>query len=157
MPKPDTFSQMYIHVVFAVKGRANAIKEEHRERVQRYITGIVDKRKAKVLAIYCRPDHMHILISINPTTLVADLVRDIKSNVTVFIKDEGIARNFAWQEGYGIFTVSHSQKDKVYHYVINQHEHHRQRSFREEFLDLLQKNEITVDARYLFDWEGSQE
>lgn len=152
MPKPNTFSQMYIHVVFAVKGRANAIKEAHREQVQRYITGIAENRKVKVLAIYCRPDHIHILISINPTTTSADLVRDIKSNSTVFIKDEGIIRNFAWQEGYGIFTVSHSQKDKVYHYIINQAEHHRQRNFREEFLDLLQKNEITIDEKYLFEW-----
>lgn len=152
MPKPNTFSQMYIHVVFAVKGRANAIKEMHREQVQRYITGIVNNRKARVLAIYCRPDHTHILISINPTTLSADLVRDIKSNSTVFIKDEGIDRNFGWQEGYGIFTVSHSQKGKVYQYVINQAEHHRQRSFREEYLDLLRKNEIEFDEKYLFEW-----
>ncbi|MPR35791.1 IS200/IS605 family transposase [Salmonirosea aquatica] len=152
MPKPDTFSQMYIHVVFAVKGRANVIRETHREQVQRYITGIVQNRKAKVLAIYCRPDHIHILISINPTTLAADLVRDIKTNSTIFIKEQGIARNFAWQEGYGIFTVSHSQKDTVYHYIINQAEHHRQRSFRDEYLALLQKNEIEFDEKYTFEW-----
>ena len=85
MPKPNTFSQTYIHVVFAVKGRANVIKENQREQVQRYITGIVQNRKVKVLAIFCRPDHIHILISINPTTLVADLVRDIKTNSTIFI------------------------------------------------------------------------
>lgn len=85
---------MYIHVVFAVKGRANVIKESHREQVQRYITGIVQNRNVKVLAIYCRSDHIHILISINPTTLPADLVRDIKTNSTVFIKEQGIARNF---------------------------------------------------------------
>lgn len=152
MPKPDTFSQMYIHVVFAVKGRANVIKENHREQVQRYITGIVQHRKVKVLAIYCRPDHIHSLISINPTTLPADLVRDIKTNATIFIKEQGIARNFAWQEGYGIFTVSHSQIDTVYHYILNQAEHHQQRIFREEYLALLKKNEIEFDEKYTFEW-----
>ena len=152
MAKPDTFSQMYIHVVFAVKGRENVIKEAHREQVQRYITGIVQNRKARVLAIYYRPDHIHILVSINPTTHSADLVRDIKSNSTIFIKDEGISRNFAWQEGYGIFTVSHSQKDGTYQYIINQAEHHRKRTFREEYLGLLKKNEIEYDEKYLFEW-----
>ncbi len=152
MPKPDTFSQMYIHVVFAVQGRANLIKETHREQVQRYITGIVQNRNVKVLAIYCRPDHTHSLISINPTTLAADLVRDIKTNSTIFIKGQGITRNFAWQEGYGIFTASHSQINIVYHYILNQAKHHQQRSFREEYLALLKKNAIEFDEKYTFEW-----
>lgn len=148
----NTFAQLYIHIVFAVKGRANVIKEAHREQVQRYITGIVHNRKAKVLAIYCMPNHIHILVSINPTTLISDLVRDIKSNSTIFIKEQEFVKNFAWQEGYGAFSVSHSQKDKVYKYVINQVEHHRKRSFKEEYLELLRKNEIEFDEKYLFEW-----
>ncbi|MFN4147850.1 MAG: IS200/IS605 family transposase [Runella sp.] len=148
----NTFSQLYIHTVFAVKGRANLIREEYRVQIQQYITGIVEKRKVKLLAIYCMPEHIHILISINPMTLISDLVRDIKTNSTIFIKEQGFIKNFAWQEGYGVFSVSHSQKDKVYHYIINQPEHHRKRSFRDEYLELLKRNEIEYDERYLFNW-----
>ena len=148
----NTFSQLYIHLVFAVKGRSSVIRETHREQVQRYITGIIENRKVKLLAIYCMPDHIHILGSINPTTLISDLVRDIKTNSTIFIKEQGFVKNFAWQEGYGVFSVSHSQKDKVYHYIINQPEHHQKRSFKEEYLELLKRNEIQYEERYLFDW-----
>ncbi len=149
---PNTFSQLYIHVIFAVKGRANVVKETHREQVQKYITGIGNNRKTRVLAIHCMPNHIHILLSINPTTLIADLVRDIKTNSTLFIKEQGIARNFAWQEGYGVFSVSPSQKDKVYNYVVNQAEHHRTRSFREEYLALLERNGIEFEENYAFEW-----
>lgn len=148
----NTFSQLYIHLVFAMKGRANVVHEVRREQVQQYITGIIEKRKVKLLAVYCMPDHIHLMVSINPTTLISDLVRDIKTNSAIFIKEQGFIRNFAWQEGYGVFSVSHSQKDKVYHYIINQPEHHRNRSFKEEYLGLLKRNEIEFDERYLFDW-----
>lgn len=152
MAKPDTFSQMYIYVVFAVKGRANVIREQHREQVQRYMTGIAQNRKVKVLAIYVMPNHAHILLSINPTILSSELVQNIKTNATIFIKEQGIARNFAWQEGYGIFTVSTLQKTVIYNYIINQPEHHRTRSFKEEYIALLRKNEIEFDEKYLFEW-----
>lgn len=148
----NTFSQLYIHLVFAVKGRASVIRESYREQIQRYITGIIENRKARLLAVYCMPDHIHILVSINPTTLISDLVRDIKTNSTIFIKEQGFVKNFAWQEGYGVFSVSHSQKDTVYKYIINQPEHHRKRSFKEEYLELLKRNEIAYDERYLFKW-----
>lgn len=148
----NTFSQLYIHLVFSVKGRASVIGEVHREQVQRYITGIVENRKARLLVVYCMPDHIHILVSINPTTLISVLVRDIKTNSTMFIKEQGFIKHFAWQEGYGVFSVSHSQNDVVYKYIINQAEHHRKRSFREEYLELLKRNEIAYDERYLLDW-----
>ena len=90
------------------------------------------------------PNHIHILLSINPTTLITDLVRDIKSNSTIFIKEQNIVKNFAWQEGYGVFSVSPSQKDKVYNYVFNQAVHQGIRSFREEYLALLEKNGIEL-------------
>ncbi len=148
----NTFSQLYIYLVFAVKGRAGMIRESYREQIQRCITGIIEKQKARLLAVYCMPDHVHILVSINPATLISDLVRYIKSNSTIFIKKQAFVRNFAWQEGYGMFSVSHSQKDTVYKYIINEPEHHRKRSFKEEYLGLLKRNEIECDERYLFDW-----
>ncbi len=149
----NTYSQIYLQIVFCVKGRQNLILENHREEIHKYITGIVQNRECKMLAIYCMPDHTHILIGLKPSILIADLVRDIKSSSSRFINDNNwIKGKFSWQEGYGVFSYSRSHIDNVVKYILNQEEHHKKRTFKEEYIELLQKFEIEYNGKYLFDW-----
>jgi REP element-mobilizing transposase RayT len=150
---PNTFTQIYIHVVFAVKGRQNLISADHREELHKYITGIVQSRDNKMLAIFCMPDHTHILIGLKPSANVSDLVRDIKAGSSGFINDKKwVLGKFNWQEGFGAFSYSKSQRDVVINYILNQEEHHKAKTFKEEYLDMLQKFDIVYDERYLFEW-----
>ncbi len=149
----NTYSQIHIQIIFAVKGREQLIKEEHRERLQQYITGIITNKNQKLLAIHCMPDHTHIFMGIRPNIAISDLVRDIKANSSSFITENNLTKSsFNWQEGYGVFSYAKSQVDAVVKYVLNQAEHHKKRTFREEYIDFLQKFEIEFDEKYLFDW-----
>lgn len=149
----NTYSQIYIHIVFAVKERKNLIFENHREELQKYISGIVGNRDQKLIAIYCMPDHVHILVGIKPVISIADLVRDIKAGSSKFISEQKwVKGKFQWQEGYGAFSYSHSQLDAVIHYINNQEEHHKKRGFREEYVEFLKKFNVDYDEKYLFKW-----
>src|SRR4051812_43564396 len=122
---PNTYSQIYIQIVFAVKGRQNLIKEIFREELQKYMTGIITNKKQKLYAIYCMPDHTHILVSIKPDVSISDLVRDIKANSSSFVKEKNLVSNsFSWQEGFGAFSYSKSQAPVLVRYILNQPEHH---------------------------------
>jgi REP element-mobilizing transposase RayT len=111
---PNTYSQIYIQIVFTVKGRRNFIKEPFREEVQKYMSGIVSNKNQKMYAIYCMPDHTHILVSIKPNIAISDLVRDIKSNSTSFIKEKKfLGEDFSWQEGFGAFSYSNRSRSKL--------------------------------------------
>ena len=148
----NTFSQIYIQIVFAVRGRENLILQNHKEELHKYITGIITNRKQKLLAINCMPDHTHIFVGIKPTCYLPDLVRDIKSVSSRFIKNKKkFLKNFSWQEGYGAFSYSHSQITNVIQYINNQEQHHKKRTFREEYLDLLKKFDVDYGEQYLFD------
>lgn len=150
---PNTYTQIYIHIVFAVKGRENIIPKRYREELHKYITGVVQNRNQKMLAIFCMPDHTHILIGFNPSNSLSDLVRDIKAISSKFINDNNwIKGKFNWQLGYGGFSYSRSQIDSVIKYILNQEEHHKRRSFKEEYIELLKKFEVEYDGKYLFDW-----
>ncbi len=150
---PNTYTQIYIQIVFAVQDRQNLIQQNHREEIHKFITGIVSKRGQKMLSIFCMPDHTHLLIGIKPSIAISDLVRDVKAGSSKFINDHGwIKGKFQWQEGFGAFSYSKSQIVEVVKYIMNQEEHHRRRSFKEEYLALLQKFEIEYDERYLFKW-----
>jgi len=150
---PNTYTQLYAQLVFAVKGRQALIQKQHREQIHRYITGIVQKRGHKMLAIFCMPDHVHILVGFKPTGSISDLVRDIKTNSTIFIKKNQLASSsFAWQKGFGAFSYAHSQLDSVCKYILNQEERHRNRSFKQEYLSFLEKFEVPHEERYLFEW-----
>lgn len=150
---PNTYTQIYIHIVFTVKGRENLIAEIHREELQKYITGIVQNREHKMLAIYCMPDHVHIFIGMKPIMGVSDLVREIKAISSKFINDKRwVKGKFSWQEGYGAFSYAHSQLDNVIQYINNQKEHHRAKAFKEEYPDLLAKFSVEYDNKYLFEW-----
>ena len=149
----NTYSQIYIHIVFSVKGRENLIRASFRDELQMYIAGIIKNLNQKLYAIYIMPDHAHLLISINPSKSISDLVRDIKANSSKFINEKGwIKGKFAWQDGYGAFSYSKSQATNVVNYIINQPNHHKSLSFKEEYIDLLKKIEIQFDEKYLFEW-----
>lgn len=150
---PNTFTQLYVQIVFSVKGRQNLISRNNRAELESYIYGIIEKRNQKQLAIYVMPDHTHILIAIQPHAKVSDLVRDIKAGSSKFINDKKwIAGKFQWQEGYGAFSYSKSHIDKVAKYILNQEQHHKKYTFKEEYISLLKKFEIEYDDKYLFEW-----
>jgi len=150
---PNTYTQIYIQIVFAVKGKQNLIHNDHREELHKYITGIVQNRGQKMLAIFCMSDHTHIFIGLQPSIAISDLVRDIKAGSSKFINDNKWMRGkFNWQEGFGAFSYSRSHIDKVVHYILNQQEHHRKKSFREEYIEFLTKYAIDYNEKYLFEW-----
>ncbi len=147
----NTYTQLLIQVVFAVQGRQNLIFESHREQIEKYICGIINHKQSKPLAIYCNPDHCHILIGLQPSQSIADLVRDIKANSSKYINEKKwMMGKFEWQEGYGAFTYSRSQLNVVVNYILNQPEHHRNKTFKEEYLEFLKKFEIVFDEKYIF-------
>ncbi|MDQ3112066.1 MAG: IS200/IS605 family transposase [Bacteroidota bacterium] len=150
---PNTYTQIYIHIVFVVKGRANLVAEKHREELQKYITGIVSNRGQKLIAIYCMPDHTHVFVGLKPTINISDLTRDMKAGASKFISDnKWIAGKFSWQEGFGAFSHSNDRVSIVANYIHNQKEHHAKKSFRTEYLELLKESDIEYDEKYLFEW-----
>ena len=150
---PNTYSQIYIQIVFAVKGGQNLISKNNREELHKYITGIVQSREQKMLAIFAMPDHVHILVGMKPSLCISDLVRDIKAGSSKYINDsKWIQGKFNWQEGFGAFSYAKSQQDVVVKYILNQEEHHKTKSFKEEYLEFLEKFEIDYDEKYLFEW-----
>ena len=149
----NTYSQIYIQIVFAVKGRENLISKIHREELHKYITGIVQNRGQKMLSIFCMSDHVHLLVGIKPSITISDLVRDIKAGSSNFINQQYYVNGkFNWQEGFGAFSYSKSQIDTVIKYILSQEEHHKKTTFREEYFDFLEKFEIDYDEKYLFEW-----
>jgi len=149
----NTYSQIYIQIVFAVKGRQSLIKDQHREQLHKYISGIVKNRGQKMLTIFAMPDHIHLLVGLKPSISISDLVRDIKAGSSKFINESNwIQRKFNWQNGFGAFSYSKSQIDNVIKYILNQEEHHKKTNFKEEYIDLLRKYEIEYDEKYLFNW-----
>lgn len=150
----NTYSQIFVHIVFAVEGRQNLIAKENRDRLHKYITGIVKERGQKLLAIFCMPDHAHILVAITPSISLSDLVRDIKSGSSKFINESGWVRGrFNWQDGFGAFSYSKSQIDDVVRYILNQEQHHMSKDARTEYITLLTKFEVEYDERYIFTYD----
>lgn len=150
---PGTYSQIYIQVVFAVKGRANLIPINWKDDLHKYIAGIIKGKNQKPIIVNGMPDHIHAFIGLKPSIAISDLVRDIKNNSTNFINDSKFLKGkFSWQEGYGAFSYSHSQIENVYSYILNQEKHHKKKTFREEYFEFLKKYEINYNEKYLFDW-----
>jgi putative transposase len=149
----NTYTQCYFHLVFAVKNRNALIKKEWSDEMEKYITGIVQNHRHKMLAIGSMPDHIHILIGYNVNQLIPDLVEEIKTSTNSWIKERRLSKfNFVWQKGYGAFTHSRSQIDFVVKYILSQEEHHKKQSFRDEYLEILVKNEVFFNHEYLFDF-----
>ena len=149
----NTFSQIYLQFVFAVKHRQSLITKEHKEELHRYITGLVQNRNAKMLAVHCMPDHIHLFVGIKPVVFIPDFVKEIKVESNEFINNKNwVDEKFNWQEGYGVFSYSHSQIDAVVKYVLNQEKHHQKKTFRQEYHQLLEKFKIPFEEKYLFDF-----
>jgi putative transposase len=147
----NTYTQIYIHIVFAVQGRLNLIKADHKEELQKYITGIVRNKKQKLIVTNSMPDHTHIFVGMKPSIAISDLVRDIKNNSSLFInKKKWFRGKFRWQEGFGAFSYGHSQIDAVVKYIQNQEKHHAKRTFGEEYVELLKKFNVEYNSNYLF-------
>jgi putative transposase len=149
----NTYSQIYIQIVFAVQGRRNLIRPEIKEEVQKFISGVIRNRNQKLLAINCMPDHAHIFISIKPDIMISGLVGDIKTASSNFINKKGwIKGKFSWQEGFGAFSYSHSHIDRVVKYILNQDRHHKKKTFREEHTEFLNRFHVDFNETYLFKW-----
>lgn len=149
----NTYTQIYIHVVFAVQGRQNLIPKEHKEDLHKYITGIVRNKGQKLIAINSMPDHAHVFLGVKPTIALSDLVRDIKNNSSGFINEKKWVRGkFNWQKGFGAFSYGHSQIDAVVKYILNQEKHHAKKTFHEEYVEMLKKFAVEYDEKYLFEW-----
>ena len=148
----DTYSKIYIHVIFAVKGRQNLISTKWDDELYSYITGIVKNKGQKLIRINGMPDHLHLLLGIKPDLALSDLVRDIKSNSSRFINNKKwINGKFEWQQGFGAFSLSHSQLTSAIRYIDNQKEHHKKSTYREEYEKFLKMYEVEYKPQYLFD------
>ncbi len=149
----NTFTQLYIQFVFSVKGRENLIKEEFRNEIEKYISGIVAKQNCKLLAIYCNPDHTHVFVSMHPTMSPSKLMEQIKSGSSKWINEKRFLKfKFNWQAGYGAFSYSISDINNVVKYILNQPIHHQKKSFRNEYLEMLNSFSIDYNEAYLFEW-----
>ncbi|MEO8041445.1 MAG: transposase [Acidobacteriota bacterium] len=149
----NTFSQIYIQAIFAVEHRASLIRSEWKEELFKYIGGIFRNKKQKLLAIGGIEGHIHLLFGLRPSMAISDLIRDVKSDSTEFINKNGFVRGkFYWQKGFGAFSYSRSHLDAVAKYVLEQEKHHAKRSFKDEYVKLLDHFEVEYDDRYLFNW-----
>ncbi len=150
----NTYTQIYIQIVFSVKHRQNLINSYWKDDLYKYICGIVNGKKQKVYAIGGTSDHIHILVSIKPDISISDLVRDIKANSSKWINENQLLKSkFLWQEGFGAFSYAQSQLNNVIGYINNQEIHHKKKTFKEEYIELMQKFQIEYDDQYLFDWK----
>ena len=149
----NTYSQIYIQAIFAVEQRHALIRDEWKEELFKYIGGIFRNKNQKLIAIGGIEDHIHLLFGLRPSMAISDLIRDVKSDSTLFVNDKRFVRGkFNWQEGFGAFSYSRSQLDSVAKYVLNQEQHHRRRSFKDEYVALLDNFEVEYEDRYLFKW-----
>jgi putative transposase len=147
----NTFTQIHIQGVVAVKFRQSIIDPGWKERLQQYITGIVQNGGHKMIAINSMPDHLHLFFGFRPNQSLSDLMRDVKGESSQWINKEKFTPSiFRWQEGYGAFSYSRSQIKTVAEYIENQEEHHRKKTFLEEYKDFLNKFEVEYDERYIF-------
>ena len=154
----DTYTQLYIHIIFAVKGRQSFIPKQRKDELHKYITGIIDGKNQTTIRINSMPDHIHILVGITPDTAVSDLVRDIKANSSKFInKQKWVAGRFEWQAGFAAFSYAHSQLAVVARYIKNQEEHHARQTFREEYLAFLERFDVPYNPKYVFDSNDTTE
>lgn len=148
---PNTYTQIHIHAVFVVKYRAGMIQNEWKDKLYKYITGILQTHNHKLLIINGMPDHIHILIGMRPTQSLADLMQDIKGSSSKWINENRFTKSrFEWQQGYGAFSYSKSDLKKVILYIQNQKAHHTKKTFLEEYTGLLKEFSITYDDRFLF-------
>lgn len=151
----NTYSQIYIQVVFSPEGRQNLIKRENKEELHKYITGIITNQGHKLLAIHCMPDHTHILLGLRPVMALSDLMREVKGDSSNFINQKKwVVGRFNWQEGYGAFSYGHSQLTSIIQYIQKQEEHHAKKTFQQEYRQFLKRYNVIYDPKYLFNFDS---
>lgn len=149
----NTYSQISIHAVFAVRGRQNIIVKPWRDELHKYITGIISANGGKPLAVGGWLDHVHIFFGMPVTTCISDFMAIVKASSSKWINEQGFVKGkFNWQAGYGAFSYAKSQRDNVINYIINQEEHHKKKTFKAEYLKMLTDFEVEYDSRYLFEF-----
>lgn len=147
----NTYTQLYFHIVFAVKGRNNLIATSFKVELYKYITGIINNKNQKLMIINGVPNHIHLLIGTKPNCNLSDLIRGIKANSSRWVNENKyILGKFEWQRGFGAFTVSQSAINKVIVYIKNQEEHHKKKTFKEEYIGFLEAYEIPFEEKYIF-------
>ena len=147
---PSTHTALYYHLVFSTKNREPCLGADIRQRVHTYLGGIVRGQDGVALAVGGVSDHVHLLVSLKATHRLCDVMRELKSDSTSWIKGDPGPTKFAWQEGYGAFTVSPPDLEKVRSYVLNQETHHRKTTFQEEYVEMLRRGMVEFDDRYLW-------
>ena len=151
--KPGTFTQLYIHLVFSPKYKERLLFKKIKNEVFSYISGIITNRKHKSIIINGMPDHVHILLGLNPNNSISDLVGCIKRESSTLINSKNWYNgNFHWQDGYGAFSYGRSQLNNIYNYIAKQELHHKRRTFQEEYREFLQKYDVNFDDKYLFEF-----
>jgi putative transposase len=153
----NTYTQIYIQLVFAVCGRQNLLGTDHKEELHKYVTGIITNQGQKLISINGMPDHIHILLGLRPDVALSDLVRDVKAGSSKFINERRWVRGkFSWQEGFGAFSYGHSQLGAIIRYIQKQEQHHRRRTFKDEYLALLERFDINFERKYVFEFNDEQ-
>ncbi|MFA7378967.1 MAG: IS200/IS605 family transposase [Bacteroidia bacterium] len=148
---PNTYTQIHIQFVFAVKFRHGLISSSWKDELYQYITGIVQNNKHKLICINGMPDHIHILIGVRPHQSISDLMQDVKGGSSKWINEKKFLKGkFEWQQGYGAFSYGKSQVKDVVHYIQNQEQHHQKKTFLEEYVDFLEKFEVEYEELYIF-------
>lgn len=146
----NTYTQIYLHIVFAVQNRTSLIQPEWKNELYKYITGIIQNNGHKLIAINGVSNHLHIAVGYKPHQLIPDLLQDIKTNSSKWINERKFIRGkFNWQSGYGAFSFSHSQIDVIVKYINNQEQHHKRKTFRDEYTEMLKKYNVTFDEKYI--------
>ncbi len=149
----NTYTQLNVQTVFAVKGRDNILTSNFRNQLFEYIAGILRNSKQYPLAINGYKDHVHVFFELNPDTSLANVLEAVKSNSSKWINsNHGVKGRFEWQRGYSGFTYSKSQRNNVIQYIMNQENHHKAQTFREEYMEILRKFEMEYDERYIFEF-----
>ena len=147
----NTFTQIHIHAVFAVRNRTSIIRKDWQDRLYTYIISIIQKHGHKVLSIGGMSDHIHILFGFRPTQALSALIQEIKRDSSEWINKERLAKGcFSWQEGYGAFSYSKSHISQVVNYIETQEEHHKKRSFLDEYKKILKDFDLEYDERFIF-------
>ncbi len=149
----NTYTKLYIQIVFAVQGRQSLIQTSWKNDLNKYISGTITKLGHKSINVNGMPDHIHAFVGLHPSIAISDLVREIKTNSAKFINENKLVKGkFNWQSGYGAFSYSQSQIAQVYEYIENQEIHHKKKTFKDEYLEFLEEFQITYDNKYLFEF-----
>ena len=147
----NTYTQIYIHYVFAVQNRRGLIQASWRDELYKYMTGTITNKGHKLLQIGGMPDHIHALVSMSPKQSPSELMADVKRSSSLWINENRLVKGrFSWQQGFGAFTYGKSQIPKIATYIQNQEENHRRRTFQKEYLEFLKKFDVEYDERYVF-------